>query len=157
MGDILNRTGKEGSVLLREETIKLHRDAAAKQRKDDNLELRVRKAGAFKRLEPVRHLPIKQEDVNDNSWDVTLTRIGKVVTRQAETRATQVPHQDKYKYWNGMPNSLNMKSWMGTRQMSTQETPLYGSTYKMEVGGEPPYLATHDVSSPKSSTQAQTK
>ncbi|CAD7949829.1 unnamed protein product [Amoebophrya sp. A120] len=125
-GDILNRTGKEGSVLLREETINSHKKAALLQHKQNNHDLRVRKAGAFKRLEPVRHLPITQQDVNDHSWDVTMERIGKVVQRQAEIKASHCPPRDKYKYWNGMPDSINMQKWMGTRQMSSEETPFYG-------------------------------
>lgn len=35
-GDILNRTGQEGSVLLRHDTIKIHREQALKQHHEDN-------------------------------------------------------------------------------------------------------------------------
>mmetsp|Transcript_15542 Transcript_15542/g.38497 ORF Transcript_15542/g.38497 Transcript_15542/m.38497 type:complete len:161 (-) Transcript_15542:743-1225(-) len=157
-GDILNRTGQEGSVVLRHDTIKTHREQALKQHHEDNKDLRVRKAGAFKRLEPTRHLPITQQDLNDNNWDATMDRIGKVVQRQSEVKASHCPPRDKYKYFGGMPSSSNViYPWVGTRQMNPEEHPFYGSTYKMEIGGEVPYVVTQDIASPKHETAAQTK
>lgn len=42
----------------------------------DKVDFRVRNAGAFNHLLPVRHTPITQEEINDHSWAPTLRRIG---------------------------------------------------------------------------------